>query len=193
MITAHRRLERAIKLAPPAERDRYAEEWRYDMAACEREGGDPTQVSRGALTVAVRLRARQVERSLVGASGAWAAIAAWALVTTTLILAFLLGNLLLAFAVVVVGSTMLILAHSGSPSHWSHALLVASALVGLCSASFVWWALGVRIDADDAGSAVPSAASYGGLALVLLGLSAIGFAIAVTIAAIRAQRRDRKA
>jgi hypothetical protein len=192
MTTAQRRLERAIKLAPPAERDRYAEEWRYDVAACEREGGDPTQISRGALTVAMRLRARQVERSLVGAAGAWAAIAAWALVTTTLVLAFLLGNLLLVVSCVVIGLTMLILAHSGSPSHWSHTLLLASTLVGLCSASFAWWVLGVRIDADDAGTSVPSAASYGGLALILLGLSGIGFTIAVTIAAIRARRRDRQ-
>jgi hypothetical protein len=67
--------------------------------------------------------------------------------------------------------------------HWSYSLLIASLAISAVSTAFVWWVLGLRIDAADSFSPEPAAASWGGVALAVLGLSVLGMIVAVVTAA----------
>lgn len=44
----------------------------------------------------------------------------------------------------------------GFLSHWSHGLMVVTVGIWVAAVGFVWWALGVRLDAADASRAEPT-------------------------------------
>ena len=52
MTDARRRVERAIRWAPEADRVRYAEEWRHDMASAASSGHRADDVARAAARMA---------------------------------------------------------------------------------------------------------------------------------------------
>jgi hypothetical protein len=189
MNKAERRLERAARMTPAADRARYVSEWRSALAAAANAGLSEDQVSRSAQKMAFRLRSRQVERVFLGQRGAVAMGLAWAAVLVVLVAAFLLGNVLLLLAVLMLGMLALVFARAGAPSRWSHWLMVTSILTGAASAAFVWWVAGVTIDAADSMTREPPAAAWGGFALVMLGLSAVAFIASVVGAVVREPSR----
>jgi hypothetical protein len=71
-------------------------------------------------------------------------------------------------------------------AHWSGKLLLGALLVALPSTAFVWWVLGARIDAADAGTPEPDLASWGGPALLLAAVSGLTALVAVGVALVRA-------
>jgi len=110
---AARRLNRAIQITPPLDRDRYAEEWRYDMSSAAELGISPWDVVRGATRVAWRLRVRLWGRNLAGAEGGGRAIGAWALVVAILPVPLLIGGPILLLVVPAAMVVALVLAHEG--------------------------------------------------------------------------------
>jgi hypothetical protein len=192
MTRAERRLERAVWVTPASQRSRYEHEWRGDLAAAAQQGLDEDGVSRGAMGMAVRLRVREIERLLLGGRGLVAAVLAWAVLLVVLVAAFLLGNVVLVGAVLLVGAVGVVLARAGTPSHWSHWLMVASVLVMATSVAFVWWVAGVKIEAADSGTPEPPIAAWGGTALLLLAASLVAFVGSAIFAARRERHRARR-
>jgi hypothetical protein len=84
MSRATRRLNRAIRITPSEDRDRYAGEWRGDLSSAAELGVSRSEVARGAARVAWRLRVRRWGRLLSGADGGRRATLAWALVVIAL-------------------------------------------------------------------------------------------------------------
>jgi hypothetical protein len=189
MDKTDRRMNRALRLTPASDRARYEEEWRRDLSDSRAAGADPDQVSRGALGMALQLRLRHAGNLLLGKSGPWRALSAWVVLAAVAVLALLLGNIILLLGLIVAALAIVALTRAGVHSHWSHALLVASLIAGTVSAAFVWWVLGVRIDAADSFTQEPPAASWGGTALVVFALSAVGVVVSAVIAATRESSR----
>ncbi|WP_427133876.1 hypothetical protein [Pseudarthrobacter sp. S9] len=82
---------------------------------------------------------------------------------------------------------------SVAPSRTSAALrvlLAVSLTVGAATAVYVWWVLGVRIDAADAMTDEPAAAVWGGAGLIALGLGIAG-AVAAVVMGRRRAKQDR--
>lgn len=188
--SSRRRLDRAIRITPTADRERRVPEWEGDFADASAAGGDAAaQVAKGAESVAWTLRRRQVEHVLTGSAGLGAAAAAWLGVGVVGIGAFLLGGpvlLLLVLSLAVIGFVLL---NAGSPNRWSHRLLAAAVPIWLGCTGFVWWALGEQFDAADEMRPVTGAARWGG-AVFAVGLAAfVVIVVAVSITIIRARHR----
>lgn len=181
MTNSDQRLRRAIRLTPKNERDRYAEEWERDLAEATDIGAHPPGVVRGATRVALRRRARWGGQALLGGSGIATAALLWIALIALMALAFLGGGvfgvaLLVALVLVAVG-----LKFAGRPSLLTLWLLAGSAVTGVCAAAYLWWALGVQLDAADTFTAAPAAAGYGGVGLVILGLSIVLFVVVAIV------------
>lgn len=185
MTASDRRLRGAIRLTPKDERGRYVEEWERDLSEATDAGLSSPGVVRGAVKVALRRRARWLGHVLLGGRGIVGAVLAWLGVIAAMTSAFLLGGLfgaaLLAVLVVVVAG----LTFAGRPSALTYGLMVGSAVVGIGAAAYCWWVLGVQIDAADAGISAPAAAAYGGVGLVVLGLSIVSFVVSAVIGYVR--------
>lgn len=190
MTNAQKRLERSIRITPRADRDRHVPEWSHDLAAAAEQSDEAArEVSKGARTVAWTLRRRQAERALTGGSGVGGAVWAWSGIVVLGGAAFLLGGPVLVLMLLVGAGVLAVLGKAGSPTHWSHLLMLVSAAVWLVCTVYFWWAWGVAFEAEDAMRPVPAAARYDGAAL-LLGLVAFaGFVAAVVVAVVRARRR----
>jgi len=190
-MTDHtQRIDRAIRVTPREDRSRYAAEWRHDLAEAQAQGMPPRDVERGALRLAVDLRARHVGRLLLGGRGWRRATGAWLALLGGLVVAGLLPLGAVITLLVLLG-LVVILARAGAPSHWSHWLMVTSIVTGAASGAFVWWAAGVKIDAADAMTPEPAAAAWGGAALVLFALSALILVASAVVSATRERRVQR--
>lgn len=139
--------------------------------------------------MAVRLRLRWIADGFTGGRGAPVAVACWAGLAVLGFLALLFGQLLLLMFVGALVVLAIAFARAGRPSHWSHWLMVASVVVGVFAAAYVWWALGVGIDAADNMTPEPAAAGWMGEGLLLMLASAVGFLLATGIAVTRERRR----
>lgn len=188
MGKCERQLRRVIRLTPTDERARYAEEWEHDISHESIVNSNSRQVLRGATKVALRRRARWVGHVLLGGRGAAPAVLSWFTLMALTGLAFLCGGglgvaLLAALALLVIGLT-----HAGKQSLVTYWLIAGSTLVGLCAFAYVWWALGVQIDAADSFTSPPAAASHGGTGLIIMAMSAV----VLLVATLRsyAQRRN---
>jgi hypothetical protein len=145
---AERRLNRAIRITPAEDRDRYASEWRGDLSSAAELGISPREVARGAIRVAWRLRAGRWGRILIGAEGGGRAALAWVLLFASLPVAFLILPalwLVLPVAMVVV----LRLARQG-PWRVTDGVMLGTAVLWLVCTVVYWWLWGVGFDAADA-------------------------------------------
>ena len=181
MTTSDRRLRRAIRLTPKDERARYGEEWERDVSEADDASADSTGVVRGALSVALRRRARWAGHAQLGGRGIGTAVLRWLGIVVMMALAFLGGGLFGVALVVALVLAVVSLMFAGRRSVLTHWLLGASGVVGTCAAAYVWWVLGVQIDAADAFTPVPAAASHGGAGLVVLGLSIVLFVVSAIV------------
>jgi hypothetical protein len=188
MSNPKQRIDRAIRLTPGVDRGRYAAEWRHDLASAAEHGLAPRDVGRGAMRLAIQLRARQVERVLLGGHGAVVALCSWLALVALLVLSSLLGGIVLLLTTVVLLVLVVVLSRAGTPSHWTHWLMVVSIVTGVASGAFVWWAAVAKVNAADNLTAEPPAAAWGGLALVLFALSALTLLVAGLAAASRERR-----
>lgn len=185
------RIDRAVRVTPREDRDRYEAEWRHDLAEAEANGLSRRDIERGALRLACGLRARQVERAFLGGRGGSTAIGAWLALLGLLVVGGILGGPVLLVAVLVLVGLVAVLSRAGTPSHVSHWMMVASIAAGSASAAFVWWAAGAKIDAADAITPEPAAAAWGGSAIVLFALSAVTLLVSAVMAVTR-ERRIRR-
>ena len=188
MTNSDRRLRSAIRLTPKNERDRYAEEWERDLAEASDIDADRRGVVRGATRVALRRRARWGGQALLGGSGIGAAVLLWIGIIALMALAFLGGGL---FGVVLLVGLVLVLVgliFAGRSSQLTHWLMAVSAVAGVGAAAYVWWVLGVQIDASDASTPAPAAAGHGGVGLVILGLSIVLFVASAVVGYARRPR-----
>jgi hypothetical protein len=186
------RIDRALRVTPRSDRDRYEAEWRHDLAEAESNGLSPRDVERGAFRVAIGLRARQIERVFLWRRGAAAAFGAWLALLGLMVLAGILGGLVLLVAALVILVLIGVLARAGTPSHVSHWLMVTSVALGSVSAAFVWWAAGAKIDAADALTAEPAAAAWGGVALIICAVSLVTLIVSAVIAVTRESHRQTR-
>jgi len=182
------RIDRAIRVMPRGDRDRYQAEWLHDLAEAESNGLSPRDVERGALRVAIGLRARQIECVFLGRKGVAGALGAWLVLLCLLLVASILGGLVVVVAVLVILVLVVVMARAGTPSHLSHWLMITSVAFGSLSAAFVWWAAGAKIDAADALTAEPAAAAWGGVALIIFALSFTTLIASAIIAVLRERR-----
>jgi hypothetical protein len=188
---AARRLNRAIQITPPLDRDRDAEEWRYDMSSAAELGISPWDVVRGATRVAWRLRVRLWGRNLAGAEGGGRAIGAWALVVAILPVPLLIGGPLLLLVVPAAMVGALFLARQGRPRVVSVVMLGTAVLWLVCSVAH-WWLWGVGFDATDALQPQPPVMKWA-LPSLWVGLGAfVTFWVAFAVSVIR-RSSDRPA
>lgn len=61
----------------------------------------------------------------------------------------------------------------GFLSHWSHALMVVTVAIWVSAAGFVWWTLGLRLDAADAMRAEPTWITRWDGPILVIGLLAL--------------------
>jgi hypothetical protein len=188
MKTIDRRLRSAIRLTPKDERDRYAEEWERDLLEAPDAGVGSPSVVRGAMRVALRRRARWIGHALLGGRGIGPAVLLWLGIVVLIALEFLGGGLFGIALIVVLVLAVVGLTFAGRPSVMTYWLLVSSALVGIGAAAYCWWVLGVQIDAADASVPAPAAAAYGGVGLVVLGLSIVLFVVSAIVSYARRPR-----
>jgi hypothetical protein len=192
MTDSRQRVERAIRLTPPADRERYATEWRHDVVqAAEHSQQQAQDVARAATRMAVRLQGRRVEHALLGRRGIGVAVAAWVLLCALVIAALLFGGPVLLAVVVAFLLLSTALARAGAPSHWSHWLMIASVVTGIVSAAFVWWAAAAMVDAADALTPTPQAATWGGVGLMAFAASCVGLLGSAVMAVRRENSRRR--
>lgn len=191
MTDARRRVERAIRWAPEADRVRYAEEWRHDMASAASSGHRADDVARAAARMAVDLRLRWWARVLLGGAGASRAVTTWMGLLVLVVAAFLLGGIVLLFLAGVALVLGVVFALAGTPSHWSHWLVVASVVLGAGSGAFSWWALGASVDADDAFRPQPAATAWIGTDLLVFLASGLLLIVAAVVAVRREGRIHR--
>jgi len=159
MSRAGRRLNRALRVTPPAYRERYGSEWRGDLEAAAELGISPLEVARGATRAAWRLRLQCWGRSLSGAEGGRRAAAAWAVAVPVLLVGLLMSGWL--FLLVIPGSMVvaLVLAHEG-PRRVASVVMLCSALLWLVCTVVVWWLWGVGFDAVDANLPEPAVTKW---------------------------------
>jgi hypothetical protein len=190
MSGARKRLDRAIRITPPEERIRRVPEWEGDFAvATSLDADSAAEVARGAEAIAWTLRRRQVERVLTGSAGAGSTVGAWLAITVLAVAAFVLGGPVLLLLLLVMATVGLVLLKAGSPSHWSHRLMVASVAIWLPCTGFVWWALGEQFDAADESRDPTGPAQWLGAGLLIGTAAFIGIVLSVIIAVSRGKRR----
>ena len=189
MDEIERRIRRATWLTPASEQERYAEEWRSDIQAAGAAGASADRISRGAVQMALHLRVRQVGQLLFGRLGIVRAVVAWLVLGAVGVLSALFGGIVLLAGLFVTAATVIVLARSGVPTHWSRVLLIASLLLGTVCAAFIWWATGAAIDAADSFTPAPPAVQWTGLAIVVFLLSGAGVLVSGIIAAVTAAKR----
>lgn len=155
MSLAVRRLNRAIRITPPADRDRYAREWRCDLSSAAELGISPADVARGATRVAWRLRVRLWGRTLAGAEGGGRATVAWASVLASLPVLFLVGG---PFLPLVLPATMIVALVLARQDRWrvGSVVMLGTAVLWLASTVVFWWLWGVGFDAADAFQPLPA-------------------------------------
>lgn len=78
----------------------------------------------------MHLRIRQGGQLLLGQLGVVPAAAAWLLLAAVGVLSWLLGGIVLLIGLALTGTTIVVLARAGVPTHWPHLLLVASLILG---------------------------------------------------------------
>jgi hypothetical protein len=187
MSRAERRLNRALRVTPAADRDRYGSEWRGDLESAAELGIPPLEVARGASRIAWRLRIQQWGRILTGAEGGGRAAVAWSLVVVSMPVAFLILPalwLVLPVAMVVVLSP----ARQGPWRATDRVMLGTTVLWLVCTVVY-WWLWGVAFDAADVNKPLPSITKWADPTF-LVGLGAfVTFWVALTIRVIRAARR----
>lgn len=189
MGNSEHQVRRAIKRTPAEHRPRYAEEWKRDLAEAAASGQHAeAEVGRGALRMANHLREQWLGRLLLGGLGRVRAAIAWAVLALWAAAAFLLGNVVMFLGLVAFVVAVLLLSRVGVHTFASYVAMVASVVVGTAAAAFVWWVLGVRLDAADAMVPEPEITRWGGLALILVGVSALVFVASVVFAAVRQGR-----
>lgn len=189
MNKIERRLQRATRLTPASERARYGEEWRSDVQSADSAGASADRISRGAVRMAVHLRVRQAGQLLLGRLGIIPAVLAWVLLAAVAVVSFVFGGIILLVGLFVTAAAFAVLARAGVQTHWSHFVLIASLIVGTASAAFVWWAVGLSIDAADSFTPEPSVTHWTGTAIVVFLLSGVGVLVSAIIAATKAGRR----
>ncbi len=179
-----RRLNRAVRITPARDRDRYASEWRGDLESAADLGISPREVARGATRAAWRLRLQHWGRTLSGAEGGRRATAAWALVVAILPIPLLFGGPLL---LLVIPGSMVVALHLARHSPWrgTDIVMLAALMVWLvCTVAF-WWLWGVGFDAADANQPPPPGQQWAG-PMFLVGLGAyITFWAAFAVTVIR--------
>ena len=192
MSDSDNRFHRAVKRTPAQDKSRYSEEWQHDMKEAGTSGlPSEADASRGALRMATHLRQRWLGRLLLGDLGFIWAVAGWVVLAIWALAAFLLGNLVLLLGLIVFVVVTLALSKAGVHTTWSYVAMVASVLVGTAAAAFVGWVFSVRLDAADAMVPEPEITRFGGVALILVGLSALVFAASVIFAAVRQSKINR--
>ena len=190
MSLAARRLNRAIQITPPVDRDRYADEWRYDMSSAAELGISPWDVVRGATRVAWRLRVRLWGRNLAGAEGGGRAIGAWVLVVALLPVPLLIGGPLLLLVVPAAMVVALVLTRRG-PSRAGSVVMLGTAVLWLACTIVFWWLWGVGFDAADANQPLPAVMRWYKPSFVV-GLGAfIAFWLAFVVSVIQITRTGR--
>jgi hypothetical protein len=184
MSRAGRRLNRAIKITPARDRDRYASEWRGDLESAAELGISPLEVARGATRAAWRLRLQHLGRSLSGAEGGRRATAAWALVVAILPIPLLFGGPLL---LLVIPGSMVVALHLARQNPWrgTDIVMLGTLMLWLvCTVAF-WWLWGVGFDAADANQPPPAGTQWAG-PIFLVGLGAyVAFWAAFAVSVIR--------
>lgn len=184
MSRAERRLARALRIAPAADRDRYASEWRGDLGSAAELGVSLLEVARGATRAAWRLRLQHWGRALSGAEGGRRATAAWAVVVAVLPVPLLFGGPLL---LLVIPGSMVVALHLTRHNPWRGTdivMLAALMLWLVCTVAF-WWLWGVGFDAADANQPLPAVTSWTGPSF-LVGLGAfVAFWAAFVVSVVR--------
>ncbi len=180
MADNDRRFRNAIRITPKDERPRYAEEWTHDLQEAT-VADNASDVARGALGVALRRRARWAGHALLGGRGIGLAVLLWLGIIGLMIIAFLGGGLFELSLLVILVLALVALTFAGLPSRLTYVFLFAFPIIGLAAAAYCWWVLGVQIDAADTGASVPPAATHGGLGLIVLAASGLGFVVAAVI------------
>jgi predicted nucleic acid-binding protein len=155
MSRAERRLNRAIKIMPPRDRDRYVGEWRCDLSSAAEVGISPAEVARGATRVAWSLRRRAWAQNLSGAEGARRATVAWAWVVALLLVLLVFGSWLSLLSIPASMVVAVRLARHGH-SRPTDAVMLATLVLWLVCTVVYWWLWGVGFDAADAGLPMPA-------------------------------------
>jgi hypothetical protein len=170
MSRAGRSLNRAIRITPAQDRDRYASEWRGDLESAAELGISPLEVARGARRAAWRLRFQHWGRSLSGAAGGRRATAAWALVVAILPIPLLFGGPLL---LLVIPGSMVVALHLARHSPWrgTDIVMLAALMLWLACTVVFWWLFYVGFDAADADQPPPAGTQWTG-PLFLVGFGA---------------------
>lgn len=190
MSRAARRLRHAIRITPPGDRDRYADEWRYDVSSAAELGISPMEVANSATRVAWRLRVRRWGRTLAGAEGGGRATLAWVSVLASLPVLFLIGGPLAAIVLPAAILVALFLVHQDQrSSRMGSVVLLGSAALWLACTIIVWWLWGVSFDAEDNFQPQPAVTKWAGPAF-LVGLGAfITFWATFVVSVVRIARR----
>lgn len=187
---AARRVNRAIQITPPSERERYAREWHGDLDAAADLGIAPMQIARGARRIAWRLRGRRWAMTLSGKRGGVRAAVAWISVLASLPVLFLVGGFLAPL--VVPGA--IVVALSVAPRGQSRAawvvMLAASLLWTVCTVVY-WWLWGVGFDAAEAFQPEPSIMRWAEPSFVVGACGFLTFWVAFVASAIQVSRHHR--
>jgi hypothetical protein len=155
MSRAGRRLNRAIRITPARDRDRYAREWGCDVSSAAEMGISPVEVARGATRVAWSLRLQYWGSALSGAEGGRRATAAWAVVVAILPVPLLFGGPLL---LLVIPGSMVVALHLARvrASRRTAIVMLGTLILWLVCTVIHWWLWGVGFDAADAGLPMPA-------------------------------------
>lgn len=140
----------------------------------------------------MHLRIRQGGDILLGRLGAGPAVASWLLLGAGAVAAFLLGSVFLLLGLGLAVLVIVLLSRAGKHTHWSHFALVASMITGAITASFVWWVMGLQIDAADTFAPTPPEAVWLGPALVMFLISGISFLLSAVFAILNQSRSPRR-
>ena len=153
---AERRLNRAIRITPPEDRDRYAGEWRGDLTSAAELGISPLEVARGAGRVAWRRRVRRWGRVLAGTEGGGRAALAWAGVLAILPIPLVFGGPLILIAIPGSMVVALHLARQGRARVGSVVMMRGTGALWLACTVVFWWLWRVGFDAADASQPEPA-------------------------------------
>ncbi|NYI42033.1 hypothetical protein [Demequina lutea] len=180
-------VEKAVSKLPTTERERYAEEWRHDVAAAP-DAAAALQVARAARSMSRRLWWRHAGLALLGQRGRRALVKAWLIVAALLVAMSLLGSLFYLVAACALVLTVLALLDAGVSSRVIRSVEVASVVLGASAFAYLWWAWGVAFDAADNFQPVPPAADHGALAGIILLACIVAFVAALATSLIRRKR-----
>lgn len=128
-----------------------------------------------------------VGRDLLGRRGLVPTLVGWVVAVLLAGMAFAVGVVvLLPLAAAMIVLAVVAFRSPGRPA--AVAAMVVSLVAGLVAFGYGWWALGVSIDAADAGGQAPAAAGWVGTALITGVLSAAAFLVAAVVAVRRGTR-----